>query len=124
MRKHWMTVAAGATLLTVLSAGANAGVATNGAALTEIARNSSAVEKAATRRCWTSNGIRRCKVYQSAEPQVYGFGYGYGPAYDSYYYSGNSGTGYHVGSQPEEFRTGSTAWWRAMDAEDRGGFGD
>ena len=118
MRKQWKMAAAGATMLCAMAAGANAGVATNAASLVEAAQQGSAVEKAADRRCWWRNGRRRCATVRAPGPRVYRYGYNsgfdYGPGYGDY----------SAGARPEDFPTGSTAWWRAMDAEDRGGFGD
>ena len=31
---------------------------------------------------------------------------------------------YGYDSMPEHYRTGTTEWWRAMDKQGRGGFGD
>lgn len=71
----------------------------------------SQVEKVA---CWWRNGRRVCdgaRAYR-VYPR-YGYrAYGYGPG--PYYRWGRP--------RPEDFRTGSTEWWRAMDREGRGGF--
>ena len=59
------------------------------------------VEQVASRRCWWEDGERYCRWVGRG---VYG--------YRSY----DSGT-----RRPESFRTGSSAWWRAMDRDGRGG---
>jgi hypothetical protein len=64
----------------------------------------STVDQVAYRRCWFSNGERHCRWVGSGA-------YGYNSNRD-------------VGSRrPEEFRTGSRAWYDAMDRQGRGGFG-
>jgi hypothetical protein len=75
------------------------------------------LQKAAYR-CWWRGGVRRCswsgaRVYgYYTSPGVYG------------YYRRPSSYGYLYGRpRPEFYPTGSTAWWRAMDYEGRGGHG-
>jgi hypothetical protein len=64
----------------------------------------SAFDHVAYRRCWFSGGERHCRWVGSGA-------YGYNSHRD-------------VGSRrPEEFRTGSRAWYDAMDRQGRGGFG-
>src|SRR6185295_12736849 len=65
------------------------------------AEQTSSVEKAAYRHCWWSDGRRHCRWVD-----------GDGPRYRSY---GYRSYGYGVGEgRPEDYRIGSTEWWRAM----------
>jgi hypothetical protein len=57
-------------------------------------------------RCWWRNGYRVCDWYG---PRVYDWYYE-DPVY-----------GWRVPSRPEDYRTGSGAWWEEMDRENRGG---
>ena len=103
MRNQWIIGAVSAVALATLSAAASAAPLSNAAGSLTSARNGSAVEQVAYRRCWRENGYRRCA-------RVRGYGYG--------------GYGYTYGQpRPEELRTGSKRWWDAMDFEDRGGRG-
>jgi hypothetical protein len=111
MLKCWMVGAVGAALLGAASV-ASAAPASNAAGV-RTHQDTSAVEKAA-RRCWWSNGVRRCTSRRGGT-RVYGYRNYSG---DGYGYYGGDGYAY-----PEELPTGSTAWWRSMDFYDRGGFG-
>jgi hypothetical protein len=63
----------------------------------------SGVEPVAYRRCWWDDGRRRCRWVEGRRGyRTYGYGVGEG--------------------RPEDYRYGSTEWWRAMDREGRGGF--
>jgi hypothetical protein len=66
------------------------------------------VERIDYRQCWRRNGERHCRMVREGGAGVYGY---------------NGYSGYAARSQPENYRAGSTEWWRAMDREDRGGFG-
>jgi hypothetical protein len=112
MLKYWMIGAVGAVLLGSASVAAIAAPASNSAGL-RTHQDTSAVEKAA-RRCWWSNGVRRCTSRRSGA-RVYGYR-SEGDGYQNY----GGADGYAL---PEELPTGSTAWWRSMDYYDRGGFG-
>jgi hypothetical protein len=68
--------------------------------------NTSVVEKVAYRRCWWRDGARHCRWVHDGR-RVYGHGYGL----------------YFGRPSPEAFPPGSSAWWRAMDYEGRGGHG-
>lgn len=63
--------------------------------------------------CWWRSGIRHCNG-RHAGNRYYGYGpsYGYRPSYG---YSSRE-------RSPESLPFGSTAWWRAMDREGRGGY--
>jgi hypothetical protein len=66
----------------------------------------SQAEPVAYRRCWWEDGYRVCR---RVGPPVYG--------YRTY-------NRYGIGTErPESYPTGSTAWWRAMDRDNRGGHG-
>lgn len=109
MRKYWMLGTATAALLCGIPAVASAGPFSNAPGVRLSEPGASAVEKAA-RRCWWRDGQRYCgRVGRGSRVRGYGYGYGYG------YYYGKP--------RPEELPTGSTAWWRAMDEEGRGGHG-
>jgi hypothetical protein len=75
--------------------------------ITAAARETSALQKIASRRCWWRNGERHCSRARDGRPRVYGTYQDY-PAYGRV--------------RPEDLPTGSTAWWRSMDYERRGGF--
>ena len=78
---------------------------------TEVARTGtqSTVDQVRYRRCWMRNGERHCRWVEDGS--------------DSNSNSYNDTR--DVGSRrPEDFRFGSTEWWRAMDRQGRGGFGD
>src|SRR5262245_2260863 len=101
MIRYWMSVAAGAGMLCVASFVAHAAPLSNA----KVIGGPSAVEKVAYRRCWWRHGARHCRWV--ADRHVYGHG-----------------DGLYLGRpSPEEFPTGSNAWWRAMDYEGRGGHG-
>lgn len=69
------------------------------------------VQKAA---CAWIDGVRICGGFG---------GPGYANSYRNYYGYGHRGYGYRNRlGQPEDYRTGSTRWWRSMDRERRGGF--
>lgn len=61
--------------------------------------------------CWWRNGVRHCNG--QTRRNVYR-NYGYGPSYGYRSYYGTP--------RAEDFRFGSTEWWRAMDREGRGGY--
>jgi hypothetical protein len=92
---------AGAMLLCSMSTVAGAapvGITTGAATGVQPA---SVVDKVA-RRCWWEGGRRYCSRRITV--------------YRDRYVDFNIGT-----RRPEELRTGSSAWWQAMDFEDRGG---
>lgn len=98
MRTYWMMALATAALL----GGTTVPVS---AAPTGMAQMKGTVQQAAVvdriaYRCWWRDGERLCV---RRAPRGYGYDYGR--------------------PRPEEFSTGSTAWWRAMDYEGRGGQG-
>ena len=106
MRKQWIVGAASATLFGALAVAANAAPASNAVGVPLSMERASVVEQAA-RRCWWRNGRRRCgEVSRRSRGNSGGYGVNYGRA------------------RPEEFRAGSTSWWRAMDEEGRGGHGN
>jgi hypothetical protein len=107
MLRTWMIGGAATALLWAApfyaAHAAPVGVATGANA----AEHASAVEKVARRRCWWQDGERHCTRAR------------YRPrAYDDGYYGWTYGR-----PRPEDYPTGSTAWWRAMDYEGRGGHG-
>lgn len=96
MRTYWMMAVATAALLggtTVPGSAAPAGMAQ----MKSTVQQASVVDQVAYR-CWWRDGERFC-----VRRATRGYGYDYGRA------------------RPEELSTGSTAWWRAMDHEGRGG---
>jgi hypothetical protein len=100
----WRAGAAGAALLVAMwsAAGANPIGAVGADALAED-RPAQLVQQVAVRYCWRRNGVRRCRW---SGPRVYG------------YYGGD----YRYGNpRPEAYRTGSAAWWRAMERWGRTG---
>ena len=98
MLLHWVVGAGG---LVAFGAAAAAAPAANLATLNASARQGSIVEKVARRDCWWRDGVRHC----ARRPINLGY------------------VDLYVGRpRPEAFRTGSAAWWRAMDYEGRGGF--
>jgi hypothetical protein len=103
MRIAWIAGAAGSVLLCLASATAQAGPTGNASAVRVAANEASIVDKVASR-CWWRGGRRYCARWRGP-PRVYGYGYYYGRP------------------RPEAFPTGSSAWWRAMDYEGRGGHG-
>jgi hypothetical protein len=111
MLKYWMIGAVGGVLLGTGPTVATAAPASNATGLTH--QDSSAVEKAA-RRCWWSNGVRRC-TSRRGSARVHGY-----RSYDGPYRNYGGSAGYAI---PEDLPTGSTDWWRSMDYYDRGGFG-
>jgi hypothetical protein len=103
MARYWIAGAASAAILAVTSLTGDASPARNALALRSSAAGSM-VEKAAYRRCGWRGGRQHCR-WVEGRPRAYGYGYYYGRP------------------RPEELPTGSTAWWRAMDYEGRGGHG-
>lgn len=104
MLKYWMAGMAGAAVLAAAPLAAQAAPASNAFGLRS--GDASMFEKAAYRRCWWRDGRRHCRrVEVERRPRVYGYRYYYGRP------------------RPEDFPTGSTEWWRAMDYEGRGGHG-
>ena len=104
MFRYWIIGGAASALFCIASATAQAAPVSNAGEIKAAAQETSAVEQVA-RRCWWKNGERRCSG-RTYRPRVYGYGYPY-----------------YGRPRPEEFPTGSTAWWRAMDEEGRGGHG-
>jgi hypothetical protein len=94
------------------------------------------LQQVANRVCWTEGGIRRCRslnnvrVYGYQSPRAYRYrapAAGYqAPAF--YGVAPPIGYGYiareQVETDPNLFPVGSTDWWQAMDALDRGGQGN
>jgi len=88
------------------------------------------VQQVASRVCWREGGIRRCRSLNNA--RVYGYQapgvYGYqAPAagYQAAPIGPPIGYGYiardQIETDPNAFPVGSSDWWQAMDALDRGG---
>lgn len=102
MLRHWIMGGATSALLTIAAQAAPLG---NAGEIRATAQETSAVETVAARRCWWRNGERHCSRGRNIRPRTYGYSPYYGRA------------------RPEDFRTGSTEWWRAMDEEGRGGHG-
>jgi hypothetical protein len=105
MLRYWIIGSAGAVTLCA------APIAVQAAPLGDLTRptalETSALEKVASRRCWWRNGERHCRQARHRQPRAYS-NQDY-PAYGR--------------PRPEDLPTGSSAWWRAMDYERRGGFG-
>jgi len=104
MLRYSIMGALGAVLLGGVPHAVHAGPTSIAGATRMTGQETSAVEKAAYRRCWRRRGVRHCSGSRRA-PRVYGYGDYYGRP------------------RPEAFPTGSTSWWRAMDYEGRGGHG-
>jgi hypothetical protein len=107
-----LPTAAGATPIGALGADAVAGD-----------RPARVVEQVATR-CWWRNGVRRCR-WSGGGPRVYGY---YSPGVYGYYsprvygYYGRYENDPPYGNpRPEAYRTGTAAWWRAMERWGRTG---
>jgi hypothetical protein len=103
MLRYWTMGAASIAFLGVASIAATAAPATSGSHLRAMAQQNSVVDQVAYRQCCWRKGVKRCGWVD--EPGVERYGYYYGRP------------------RPEAFPTGSTAWWRAMDSEGRGGHG-
>jgi hypothetical protein len=113
----WRAGAAGAAVLVVMlptAAGATP-IGAAGAGAMAGDRPAQVVEQAAAR-CWWRNGVRRCR-WSGGGPRVYGYYsprvYGY---YGKYEYDPPYGN-----PRPEAYRTGTAAWWRAMERWGRTG---
>lgn len=105
MPRGWIIGGASFAVFCFAAAGAQAAPWASSGDMRSAAPETPLVEKVAARRCWWRHGERHC-TYRRARPRVYGYRYyGYGRPH------------------PEAFPTGSTAWWRAMDYEGRGGHG-
>lgn len=104
MSSRWIIGGAGSVLLFISSAAVQAAPLGVAGGISTAAHETSAVEQVASRRCWWRNGARHCRQARS-DRRDYGEYQPYGRA------------------RPEDLRTGSTAWWRAMDEEGRGGHG-
>ena len=107
MFRQWIIGGAGTVMLCAGAVAAQAAPLIDASELIAAARGMPAVEQVATR-CWWRNGERHCSRARNGRPRVYG-------NYQDY-------TGYGQ-ARPEDLPIGSTAWWRAMDYERRGGFG-
>jgi hypothetical protein len=105
MLKYWIMGGTASALLTIAPLASQAAPLGNAGDIRATGQETSAVETVAARRCWWRNGERHCSRARYVRPH----GYGYYPSYGR--------------PRPEEFRTGSTAWWRSMDEEGRGGHG-
>jgi hypothetical protein len=104
MLRSWIMGGTASALLSIATiAAAHAAPLGSAGEIRAAVQETSAVEKIAARRCWWRNGERHCSRARHVRPREY------------YPYYGRP--------RPEEFRTGSTAWWRAMDEEGRGGHG-
>ena len=105
----WRAGAAGAALLALMwpaAASANPIGAAGAGALVED-RSARLAQQVAVR-CWRRNGVRRCR-WSGGSPRVYGY-------YGDYEYDPRYGN-----PRPEEYRTGSAGWWRAMERWGRTG---
>jgi hypothetical protein len=103
MFKHWMMGAAAAAICCAAPIAASAAPASNTGNMSGAAQHERAVENVDTRRCWWREGRRYCRQVERRR---------------------DYGVDFYIGRpRPEDFPTGSTAWWRAMDYEGRGGHG-
>ena len=107
MFKYLIIGGAGAAMFCAASIPAQAAPLGDIGEIRAATRQTSVVETIANRRCWWKNGERHCSRARYGRPRVYG-------NYQDY-----SGYGR---ARPEDLPTGSSAWWRAMDHERRGGF--
>lgn len=133
-RKAWIPGSTVVLALAAMTAQAQAGpVGGTAKGLVSAEMAATRVQHVANRVCRTEGGIRRCRlinnvpVYGYQSPGVSGYqapAAGYqAPAV----YGGGPPTGYgyiareQVETDPALFPVGSTDWWQAMDAMDRGG---
>ncbi len=100
MFRYWITGTASAALLACSSLSANAAPAVGMTLIRPAAEQTSTVDQIAYRNCRWRDGVRYCGQRGSR----------------AYLYE-------YERPRPEAFETGSTAWWRAMDYEGRGGHG-
>ena len=137
-RKPWLLGSAAVCILTAMAANAHAGPM--GGTARELASAGTAgatVQQVANRVCWSENGVRRCRSLNNV--RVYGYqsprAYGYRARAPGYQAPGIYGVGPPVGygylpsreqieTDPDVYPVGSTNWWQAMDALDRGGQGN
>ena len=122
--------------LTAMAANAHAGpIGGTARALVSGGMIGSNVQQVANRVCWSENGVRRCRslnnvrVYGYRSPRAYGGRRVYGYRAPAIYGAGPPiGYGYlprgQVETDPDVYPVGSTNWWQAMDALDRGGQGN
>ena len=106
----WRAGAAGATLLLVMlptAAGATP-IGAAGAGAVAGDRPAGVVEQVAVQCRWR-NGVQRCR-WSGGAPRVYGY------YYRKYEYDPPTGN-----PPPEAYRTGTAAWWQAMERWGRTG---
>ena len=109
--KDWRAGAAGTALLVVMlpvAAGATPIGAAGAGAVVAGDPPARVVQQVAARYCWWRNGVRRCR-WSGGNPRVYGY-------YGKYEYDPPFGN-----PRPEAYRTGTAAWWRAMERWGRTG---
>jgi hypothetical protein len=130
--KIWLLGSAAVLASTAMAANAEAGpVGGLARELVPAAMSGTNVQQVATRVCWNENGSRRCRslnnvrVYGYQSPRASGrrapaAGYIAPPV--GYY--GYLPTRDQIETDPNAFPVGSSDWWQAMDALDRGGQGN
>ena len=106
MLRSWTIASATIAQLGLASLAAQAAPLQFAETIRDTAQAASPVEHIASPRCWWRNGERHCsrrdlprRAYRDSEYPSYGRG------------------------RPEDYPTGSKAWWQAMDDEGRGGHG-
>jgi hypothetical protein len=137
--KFWLAGSTAVVALTAMVANAEAGPV--GGIATELVRAGTPganLQQVATRVCWNENGSRRCRslnnvrVYGYQSPRAYRYRgpaagyiappmYGVGPPIGSFGYLPARD---QIETDPNAFPVGSSDWWQAMDALDRGGQGN
>src|SRR5262245_8472247 len=136
-QKAWVPGSTVLFALAAMTAQAQAGpIGSTAKELVSADRAAAGVQHVAQRVCWTEGGMRRCRllnngrVYGYQSPRAYrnrapaaGYQapaiYGYGPPIGYGYISRDQ-----VETDPNAFPIGSSDWWQAMDALDRGGQGN
>jgi hypothetical protein len=137
-RESWLLGSAAIFAVITMAATVHAGpIAGTGGELASVGTAGATVQQVANRVCWSENGVRRCRSLNNV--RVYGYrsprAYGYRAPAPGYQAPGLDGVGPPVGygylpsreqieTDPDVYPIGSTDWWQAMDALDRGGQGN
>ena len=125
-RKAWVPGSTVVFALAAMTAQAHAGpIGGTAKELVSAEMAAARVQQVAQRVCWTEAGIRRCRSLNNR--RVYGYQapavgyqappiYGVGPPIGYGYIARDQ-----IETDPNAFPVGSSDWWQAMDALDRGG---
>ena len=135
-RKSWLLGSAAVFAMTAMAANAHASPMGGSAReLASVGTAGTTVQQVANRVCWSENGVRRCRSLNNV--RVYGYRspranrapaagyqapglYGVGPPVGYGYLPSRE----QIETDPDAYPVGSTDWWQAMDALDRGGQGN